>query len=162
MRSIAALSLHLQFRRRPMPRLPHVFMQSSKPFFGAGELSALCAARSATSSRAEAQSVLLELQFRRRPAPTKLPRVFGRKPNPFPWSCRIVSALRRQFCSGITGFACDSAQYARAKMALSEASPPQRIHVPLPASCSSGMQRIVALVSSLTWASQSALPHHQV
>src|ERR1700689_1485281 len=35
------------------------------------------------------------------------------------------------------------------------------MHFPEPPGCSSGMQRMVALVSSLIFASHSLLPHHQ-
>jgi len=53
-----------------------------------------------------------------------------------------------------------TAQYARAKTACSCASAPQTTHRPGPSGCSNGMQRMLARVSSLTFVSHSALPHH--
>ena len=54
-------------------------------------------------------------------------------------------------------------QYALAKMATSVASAPVKKHVPGPCGCSKGMQRRVAVVSSLIRFSSSsdpALQHH--
>jgi hypothetical protein len=44
-------------------------------------------------------------------------------------------------------------------MPFSFADSPQKMHFPSPPDCSRGMQRIVAFVSSLIFASQFALPH---
>src|SRR5690349_15356117 len=75
-----------------------------------------------------------------------------------PYLPQVCNAIL-QFCNPAILQSCNF-QYAFANQASAAASPSQRTHLPDGLGPSSGMLRIVACVSALICASQSADPHH--